>query len=104
MSFFSFDLLIIFSHTANAAAHSSFQKISSSLEPEISLLLLFFAAPAAAPDSVLDHQRLCSLVFIANAYDYPYSFCPLLPSFLSLLRCKHSPLSILSMLKIPNGY
>jgi hypothetical protein len=70
MTFFSFVLLVIFSHAANAAARSSFQKISSSSELEISLLLLLFAAPAAAPDSVLIYQRLCSLVFIANAYDY----------------------------------
>jgi hypothetical protein len=36
MTFFSFVLLAIFSHAANAAAHSSFQKvISSSLELEI---------------------------------------------------------------------
>jgi hypothetical protein len=53
MTFFSFVLLVFFSHAANAAARSSFQKISSSPELEISLLLLLFAAPAAAPDSVL---------------------------------------------------
>lgn len=71
MTFFSFVLLVIFSHAANAAARSSFQKISLSSEVEISLLLLLlFAAPAAAPDSVLYYQRFCSLVFIANAYDY----------------------------------
>jgi hypothetical protein len=70
MTFFSFVLLVIFSHAANAAACSSFQKISSSSELEISLLLLLFAAPAAALDSVLYYQRFCSLVFITNPYDY----------------------------------
>jgi hypothetical protein len=53
MTFFSFVLLVIFSPAANAAACSSFQKISSLSELEITLLLLLFAAATAAPDSVL---------------------------------------------------
>jgi hypothetical protein len=40
MTFFSFVLLVIFSHAAKAAARSSFQKISSSSELEYSQLQL----------------------------------------------------------------
>ena len=64
-------LRLVFSIAANSAASSSFQKISSSLELEISLLfLLLLAARSAASDSVLYYPPFCSLVFIVNAYDY----------------------------------
>ncbi len=69
---FSFLVLrLMFSIAANSPASSSFQKISSSLELEISLLsLLLLAARSAVSDSVLYYPRFCSLVFIVNAYDY----------------------------------
>ena len=63
-------LRLMFSKAANSAAISSFQKISSSLELEISLIFLFLcAARSAASDSVFYYPRFCSLVFIVNAYD-----------------------------------